>query len=240
MVKTIRIDKRNNRLIDFSNGKLLDRYDPQNPNLHLEIKMDDGSILSTPSKYIIQEYGGQVAIYYCDDKFIIDDGYQDVLINAGYIVYKNYDVEKEPDKEKGYSIRNKIISDIRDAIDQIGEHESISDVEYSGDQSRFKITCDDDFEYTFSFNTVNSIVNKNQIRKNNSLPFYPFSKKMDKYGTVYLSVFARKKRALDEFKGKEKYNVSKEHIDFIMNSLGDDYHYDAQNIKRRLLMYKGI
>jgi hypothetical protein len=36
------------------------------------------------------------------------------------------------------------------------------------------------------------IVKMNQERKINSLPFYPFSKSMDNYGTIYVAIYCKK------------------------------------------------
>ena len=44
-----------------------------------------------------------------------------------------------------------------------------------------------DFAMINANDLKNFIVNKNHIRKDNDLSFYPFDKSMDKYGTIYVS-----------------------------------------------------
>ena len=235
MVKTIKIDRKNNFFIDYSNGNSVEtRYDPSNPYLHLQITLDDGSILTVTPENIKQEYGGQIVVQYNDDKFIIDDGYQDVLIRAGYIVYKDFDSVKEPDKDKGVEIRTNIINSIREFLSTMSDK-----VEICGNETKY-ILDTDNFCYTFNFDTINNMVNKNQQRKNNSLAYYPFSKDMDKFGTIYLSTFARKKVKLNEEQSKFKYKFADDVIKQIISELGPDFHYVGQPIKRRVLASKGI
>ena len=111
MVKTVRLNKKENYLID-KNGNILEKYDPNIPS-DLIIKLDD-SMLKVDSSNIKVEYGGQIVVQYNGDKFIIDDGYQNVLVKAGYIVYKDYDVNNmfgtnwtvHIAKEIDYSVEN--------------------------------------------------------------------------------------------------------------------------------------
>lgn len=236
MIRIVKLDKKDNYLIDSSTNSLLERYDPENPNLKLVIKLED-SVLAVDADKIKMEYGNQLVVDYNDEKFIIDDGYQNILIKAGYVVYKDYDKDNIFDKEEGTETRNKVLNYIRKSINNVL---SIND-SYHDNNSEFIVTYNsDNYQYTIVLETVNSIVSKNQIRKDNSLPFYPFLKQMDKYGTVYISIFAQKLERVNN----EVYNIKFKHADNFIKQLmieaGSDYHFANQLIKRRLIYAKGI
>ena len=116
MVKTVRLNKKENYLID-KNGNILEKYDPNIPS-DLIIKLDD-SMLKVDSSNIKVEYGGQIVVQYNGDKFIIDDGYQNVLVKAGYIVYKDYDVNNMFDHYEGKRLRMNILDDIEYNLSKI-------------------------------------------------------------------------------------------------------------------------
>ena len=241
MIRTIRLDQKDNYLIDCSTGEIVDRYDP-NKNLQLSMKLD-GSTLKVSSEKIIVEYGGQIVIQHNDDKFILEDGYQNLLTKSGYIVYKNYDDDNIFDKSKGIRTRDFIMKNISDSIDNISENykdmlgdnnESTEDNEYifGGENAPYK--------FTIIVDTVNSIVTKNQLRKDNSLAFYPFNKDMDKFGTIYISIFAQKLRHLSKEEVNMKYQISDSIIRDLTNDLGSDYHFIPNMIKKRVIRFKGL
>lgn len=241
MIKTIKLDGKNNYLIDSSTNSIVDKYDPENKNLQLRIDLDDNELIVDSYKIII-EYGNQLVVQYNDDKFIIDDGYQNILTKAGYIVYKNYDEDNIYDKQIGIKTRDLIFKNVETSImniaenynDIIGNIQSIGDDEYiiDGESASYKITI--------VFDTIASVVDKNQLRKDNSLPFYPFSKGMDKFGTIYVSIFAEMQRKLSEEEVNIKYQISDAVIKDLLNDLGPDYHFIPQQIKRRVIKAKGL
>lgn len=244
MIKTVKLDKKN-YFKDSLTGNKIYRYDPANNNLSLILTLDDESILTVDSSQIRQIFGGQVIVQHNNDRYIIDDGYQNVLIKAGYIVFENYDIEHQPDKNIGIQLRSKIIDRIRMIADHISVKYNkdcgINNMKYNGSETTIYIgTEEDDFSYTIRFDTINNIVNKNQIRKTNSLPFYPFDKEMDKYGTIYVSVFAKKNTRLDAESGNQKYKIADGIIEEIVSLLGQLFHYISLPIKQKVLFYKGI
>ena len=94
------------------------------------------------------------------------------------------------------------------------------------------------FNYKIRFNTVDEIVAKNLNRKDNSLSFYPFNKQMDKFGTIYISIFAEKRNSHANL--RNRFNVPDSIIKALIYSLGTDYHYISLPIKNQILFYPGI
>ena len=98
MNKIIKIDGINNFFLDIDNKCIL-KYDKKIVE-SLSLKLEDGSLL-TVDKDRIKFENGQVVFEFNNDKYIVDDGYQDLLIRAGYIVMDDYDVENIEDKDFG-------------------------------------------------------------------------------------------------------------------------------------------
>lgn len=251
MIKTIKVDKVNY----FADNKTKDRipvYSEENPNLVFYMKMEDKSSLIVPRDKISLKYGGQISFDYDGDRYFVDDGYRDTLIKAGYLVFKDYDNRENhiTDPEEGLALRNDIRDVIAYGLAKVPEVPFKSlETEENWTNSEISTKFRDEqsnFEYTVIISTVNSIVNKNQQRKLNELPFYPFDKNMDKYGTFYISVFC-KKITLDKVDLRTKYDVANEYIKGLLNGInskkslnGDQFHFVSLPIKRKLINWKGI
>lgn len=243
MILTVKLGQ-DNYITDKLTGEIIDKYDPSNKNVELTIKLPE-STLKVDGNYILQQYGGNIIVQYDNDRFIIDDGYQNTLIKCGYIVYKQYDNKKVSDKYEGDKIRTMIIDNIRQLLPEISEKYNKpgtlipATLKYNANESILHLGDDNDhFSYMIKFNTVNFIVNKNHIRKDNDLAFYPFDKSMDKYGTIYVSVFAKKNFKV--VNDPDKYTLPDTAIKDLVFSLGRDYHFTSLPIKNRILYWPGL
>lgn len=231
MIKTVRTDGRFNYFYNKSTGEIIDRYDPSNNRIELLLTFEN-SELRVSNDNIIQDFTGQVMVQYNNDRYIIDDGYQNHLIKAGYIIYKNYDKEKCSISE-GPSVRSDIIENIRKTLENM--YSPMLGYFISGTETEFKI-LDNSYKYNIRITSVDQLVNKNHQRRDNNLTYYPFDKNMDKFGTLYLTIFAQK---IDD-KNSDKFRVPD---DFLMNfikELGVDYHYTSLPIKGRVLYSESV
>lgn len=232
-------------LVDTTTDEVVYRYDP-NKSLEFRMEMDDGSMVRVNSSNIHEKYGGQIVFNMDDNTYVLDDGFQDVLTSAGYIVYANFDTEQETNKDAGFAAREAIYSDILSCLNKIRDEEENLDMEFTrhaGKNIEFAFRKGG-FDFTVYIDTVNNIVTKNQERKLNGLAFYPFDKSVDKYNAYYVSIFAKR---IDEHSNNgEKYNLADAFIADLIQHLNEsdnmplDYHYKSLNIKRRILKYKGI
>lgn len=120
--------------------------------------------------------------------YVVDDGYRNVLLRAGYIVYKNYDEIQVVDKNDGPKIKDELIDTLYQAINNSYPNyiDSIDDLfnGYEIEKEGYKFSI-------FLYHNVD-IVKKNQERKINGLQFYPFDKRMDNYGTLYIMIYAQR------------------------------------------------
>mgnify|MGYP003293023376 FL=1 len=251
MVKASKLDGKDNYLFDTNTGDIVYRYD-DDKDLQLVLTLDD-SVLNISKKKISRQFDGQIIVQHNNDRYIIDDGYYNTLIKSGYIVYNMYDeINIDPNfKEHGITLRDGIIKQLRQVIMEINKEYNLIDgfvpekptMEISGNKTTLKIDSENgDFSYTFVFDTINSMVSKNQGRKENDLTFYPFKKSMDRYGTIYLSVFCQKKRHVEDNTPKKKYIVPDSIIREIIKKLNeiDQYHYVSNQVKRRVVYCKGL
>lgn len=252
MIKTIKLDGRNNYLLDKETGEIVERY-TDNPNLQLVLTLDD-SVLNISNKKISRQFDGQIIVQHNDDRYIIDDGYYNTLIKSGYVVFSMYDeitIDFEH-KDFGVTLREGIIKQLRSVLLDVnreynfgpnGEPPVSPTLEYAGNKTTLKIDSENgDFSYIFIFDTINNMVNKNQGRKENDLSFYPFKKCMDRYGTLYLSVFCQKNHKVIDNTPKKKYIVPDTVIRDIIKRLNelDRYHYVSNQVKRRVIYCKNL
>lgn len=233
MIKTVKLDKKNNYLLDSSTGEKLERYDPNNPNILLVLTLDHSVLNVNADK--IQTSFGNIVVQHNEDKYIIDDGYQNILVKAGYVIFDNYDEKHCWDKVAGDSLRSGLLNAVYNAFNSKSVLEN-----WTTYLDRYDIiTYDDNFKYTINIDTVTGIVAKNHKRKENSLPFFPFEKSMDKYGTVYVSIYAQKMRKIPQEAGNDKYRFAEDTINKLVKKLGSDLHkFYPMPITKRVIYWK--
>lgn len=236
MIKIIKLNRGTNYLIDKNTNEIIEKYDPENTDIVLVVRLEDGSVLNVDSSQIHQQVGGSIYFDYFEDRYLIDDDYQDLLIRSGYIVIDDYDKKFEMDREKGIELRKNIIEKIKgkcnnDPID----YDVPLDINHGINETKIEFEKGG-FRYTVYINTINNIVTKNQTRKMNQLPFYPFDKNMDKYGTLYLSMFCQKLEPVDS--PNSRFEIAEDFISKLIKSLSEidnQVHYVPLMIKKRIV-----
>ena len=237
MIRTVKVDK-NNYFIDNSTNQVYETFDYRNENISFILSIN-GRKINVPYKDIYREYGGHLFVLVNDDKYIIDDGYEDNLIKAGYLVYKNYDKEKIENKNDGNNTLWNINEDIRKIIPQVFTKNIFNNVKVDTDNKNITISCESRyFYYTVHFDTIDTIVHKNKIRKDNNLSFYPFNKEMDKFGTMYVSIFCKRKDGVSiQSSNSDKFATADNIIQKLTFRLGNDYHFDTQIVKPNRIVH---
>lgn len=251
MIKTIKLDGKDNYLVDNTTGEVVYRYE-EDKDLRLVLTLDD-SILNIDKSKISKQFDGQYIVQHNDDRYIINDGYYNTLIKAGYIVFAHYDeMTIDPiHKDFGIQLRDAIIKTIRNTMMDLnrkynfvdGKAPAIPKLEFSGNRTILQIDSENgDYSYMFVVDTINNMVNKNQGRKENNLTFYPFKKTMDRYGTMYLSVYCQKNKHIEDNSPRKKYIVPDNIIRDLIKRLNevDSYHYVSNQVQRRVVYCKGL
>lgn len=251
MIKTIKLDGKDNYLIDNTTGQVVYRYE-DDKDLQLVLTLDD-SVLNISKQKISRQFDGQIIVQHNDDRYIIDDGYYNSLIKSGYIVFQTYDeMTVDPiHKDFGLTLRDSIIKVIRGALMDMnikynfvdGVAPSEPKLEYSGNKTTLQIDDENgEYSYLFVVDTINNMVNKNQGRKENDLTFYPFKKSMDRYGTMYLSVFCQKNKHIENNSPRKKYVIPDAVIRDLIKKLNENekFHYVSNQVQRRVVYCKGL
>jgi hypothetical protein len=246
-VKLIKTGKYNYFVSKDDPTERLEKYDPTNAeNIGFVTRLPDGSLLNVDGSKIVEDYGGTISFEYDGVKYIIDDGYQNMLIKSGYIVMDSFDQIKIFDKAAGEEIRAENMERIRTAVREIFgyAHDGSIEITIMNSEELRLIIKTDNFKFTFIFNTVHKLVNKNNSRKVNNLPFYPFNKNMDNWGTIYTSIFCQRIEKNCEI--NDKYNYADDIISDIIYNMNENddyenkYHYISNNVKHRINFCEGI
>lgn len=209
-----------NKFFDSETKEELKKYSATNKNLIFRFKdYKTKDMVIIPADKIKIKYGGSISFEYNNENYIIDDGYRDILAKAGYLVLDNYDIMRFPDQELGNEMKKILLKLIRSyypdsAIIKFVEN---STVEVMAESKNFF--------YTIKFWSVQNLVNINEQRMENKLPCYPFDKNMDKYCTIFVAIFAKKKDDASEItaisKELETKTIVKQIQSFIDDSLID-------------------
>ena len=161
--------------------------------------------------------------------YIIDDGYRNSMIRAGYLVFKDYDQIHINDKVEGNIIHENLIESITTALSSYnGEVLSYTENSSFGTSEAFYINKDG-YKFTITIYDNINIVKINEERKINGLQFYPFDKNMDNYGTVYISIHCIK---IDETESKNTV-VADSILKHIIDNT-EDIKYVSMEIKQPL------
>jgi hypothetical protein len=248
MTKVIILDGEENTFFDSVSCIPQKKFLPDDERQSLRVVLKDDSAVIIGHDMIHEEYGGHLSFVFDGIKYIVDDGYRNSLARAGYIVFQNYDNEKEYNYNNGQALNEKIFDDIREAS-------AVIEKEISEDSSKFTsfsyrsagsqysaVLSDGIYKYTVDIVTNSDIVAKNRKRKINNLSFYPFEKNMDRYGTVYMAIYCEKIFSIvDEHVVPKyyKYNVCDDIVKLYINHL-HEYHYDQMEITRHIVKYTDI
>lgn len=216
---------------DSETGYRSDKYDPQS-NLELVVPMIGTTLYIKPEQIKI-DYKRDIYFDYDGIHYVVDDGYCNEMIRCGYLIYQDSDKVYTNNKEAGLMKRKNIMSYVKSCTEYLF---SLDEIEFNNHE--IKITkFDATNQYTIYIDTINSIVNKNQYRKYNNLPYFPFKRNMDKYGTLYVSIFCKKIVEGDNI-FDNRYQETDEYIKnlvHLLNFNAPDFHFSPIYIKKRLV-----
>lgn len=194
----IKLNKNNKAYTE--EGLEVTNFDKAEPSKFM-FRLQDGSVLEIPIEKCTKISGGYYKADYDGVEYIFDDDNRFESILLGYLVYKNYDIEIIEDKEFGVNLRNKLYDEICTKCQLYSNAKEINK---------------DGIDYIVCIDKINTIVSKNQQRKDEGKKVFPFMKTMDKFGTFYLSIFTK---SHDEIIAKlDAASI----IQDILDSLNDD------------------
>ena len=166
------------------------------------------------------------------------------MLQSGYLVLGDYD-KNSLDKVTGTKVLASIYQDVAQCIETFIEmymHPYMKVVDHNKSGLTIETMY---YSYSVYIDTIGDIINDNQKRKLNDLPYYPYLKNMDKYGTLYIRVFGkllpsvRSESSLVE-KGIQKHSDVKyllKNIISCINSLDSKnvYHFEPVPLKKMII-----
>jgi len=247
MVKLIKLDPSSDSyLYSKSSNREVNMINIEDNDIIVHIN-NDGEELEFTMDQVSKQYNGPYYVLHNDTKIFIDDGYYTTLCSAGYLILNDYDKD-HLEKEEGVKVLNTIGDDVDEAIVRMVDNylKDNDTYELSKSFSNGIVFKTKFYEYHIYINPIVDIIAENQKRKLNDLPFYPYIKGMDKYGTVYVRAFAKllpncTKKEADEA-GASKYselnNLMKNFVVSI-NKLDSKrvYHYEPVSIKKLIINF---
>lgn len=245
MIKIIKLDPSSESYIySKSTNNKISKLDYNNNDLMIHISDKDLGELTFSMEDVCKQYGGLYYIEHNNDKLLLDDGYYDVLCRAGYLVLGDYD-KAFLNKEEGQEILKKIQQDVSEGILKMVD-DYLPENMFLQDSTDSSITINSlYYSYSIYIEPITSIIAENQKRKLNDLPYYPYQKDMDKYGTFYVRSFIKllptvkyEKEIIDN--GISKYTEMNDLVrNFIItiNNLDpkNNYHYEPVTIKKMII-----
>lgn len=233
MIKLINTYKDDSYFYKLKNGKIekIDIYNPEDKEIKLHFENED-YIFELDSSDIHMDISGNIYFVLNDKKYIIDDGYRNVMIRCGYLFKNNFEQKYSTKDNGGVEVKKSIFKDIYNTLNKIIN----SNVENEDDKISV-IFCQDGYEFKLVFSSVEKLVSTNYDRKINKQPFYPFIKDNDRYGCVFVAIYA--KRYISTASEQIKYDDADELLGNIVTNINniskDNYHYKPLYIKKRVI-----
>jgi hypothetical protein len=240
----------------FANGKKLEKYDPDNPDLCF-IYEDSNKQITVPAEYIKLDTSGMITFNNRDVKYIIDDGYRDTLVKVGYILADNYDESCLDDIILAEELQDRIKRQYSRALEYIEKFYDDGQIildEYGAPKTKTDVYKIRRTDHTFSITLrgwkenivacpISKVIEVNVDRKNSNQPFYPYDKDVNKYGALFLVVYAEKqKEGADCY---ARHMIPEGIIKNILKSMNDNtdgisYKFNSIDTRKKRVINNGI
>lgn len=182
-------------------GSVSMQYNPAFNEYFLYQKKDEKVRIKT--ELINVQKGGQIYFRDGENKVIIDDGYRNKMIMAGYL-YLN--LKDEDIIETEYRRQHLI-----EALSDLSLYENYKIQSNTSDSNGFEITLQAaGYMITVDIISINKLVSTNLRRCGNKLPMYPTQRGMSKHSALYFKIYAQKMDTTKVSKSPEElYNICK-------------------------------
>lgn len=176
-------------------GSISMQYDPYFNTCFMMYCGEGPKIKISMDKISIQN-GGQIVFKFDNQKYIIDDGYRNRLIMAGYLDLPNIEEpEKDRDKQK-----------LRNAIIDLFKSRGIGDMEFTPNSVYVK-SLTQGYEISLEIETLNKMIERNIKRTELSLPMYPTERGYSKVTSLYFRLYAKRCDAKSSKNYEELHNI---------------------------------
>lgn len=194
----------NNYFIN-EDGSLSMQYDPYFNNCFILYDGDEARVKIEIDKIFIQP-GGQIVFKYNGNKYIIDDGYRDKLVMAGYI-------------DSGISYEEGNSNKIKNALLKSFTTLKFENIEFGNDSISMTNHTKIGYDIVLYIESINKMISKNIKRSELKLPMYPTERGFDKYSSFYFRVYGKKRTdAKKSLSPEELHHIATHMVSAIMGS----------------------
>jgi hypothetical protein len=233
-------------------GNVINKYDEFNDNLSLVFE-DDNKQMIIPAEDISLDQSGNIFFEIDDTKYIIDDGYRNILVKAGYIIAEGYDKEKFTNEITGSEdLISRIRIDFSNALEKVealyedGQMVMDEDGNLRTKKDLYEISRTD---HSFSITTrgwkenlvgctISKMISINMDRKMNEQSYYPYDKDIDKYSALFIAVYGEKQK--EDAESAARFKIPEGIIHKILKIMNEDqkdinYVFKCIECKRRVI-----
>ena len=250
MVKIVKLNPyTTNRVYKKSTNESVNKI-TNDPDICIEFEYTNNNKevkkFTTGMENVSKQYNGLYYVFIGTDKYLLDDGYYNSLVKAGYIVLNDYNTLRL-NTDEGEKVVEAFRHDIKIGIMMLADEceESEDFTVNNFDDSSITVSTEY-YKYKIILNPITDIINNNQVRKLNDLPFYPYIKDMDKYGSMYIRTYAQLNPKYTETYTKAEGISKFSDIEILLRDLiismnqannnpKDNYHYEAVPIKKMII-----
>jgi hypothetical protein len=189
-MKYIKTDGINGYLYDnkTKEKKLNTKFDPETMSLYFVTKMGHGLVSVYLDGKAIRESYGSLIFNFNNEEFTLDDGFRDKSIKYGYIVLNDYSDFNCCVKQSTPKDQDNLFTDLKRSVENLGYK-----LEELEENEEYQVIINSDtYRYTFNFSSIKRLVEKNKSRKDLNLTYLPYDDRYDRYGSVYMSIYAKR------------------------------------------------
>ena len=237
-----------------SQGNIINKYDEFNDDLSLLFE-DNNKQMIIPAEDIYLDQSGNICFEIQDTKYIIDDGYRNMLVKAGYIIAEGYDKEKlENDITGSEDLLVKIRTDFCNALEKIERHYEDGQMvldENGTMKTKKELYAISRSDHSFSITTrgwkenlvgcpISKMISINMDRKMNKQSYYPYDKDIDKYSALFIAVYGEKQK--EDAESSARFKIPEGIIRQILKIMNEDqtnkdinYIFKCIEVRRRVI-----
>ena len=194
-------------------GSISMKYDPSFNTCFLFSPSIIERKITVPIDKIVIQKGGQISFIEKNNKYIIDDGYRNKLINCGYMY-----IDTTEDECLLKDVLMKAFSN-----EELYSTYNVSTIKSSSNSITIIINSPVGYKITLDFVTLNKLIDSNLRRKYERLPMYPTTR-VQKNSSIYWKIYAEKEEDMKPMKSNTELSIlSNSIIDKLLSDVNDYY-----------------
>ena len=193
-------------------GSITMKYDPSFNSCFLFSPSINDRKVTVPIDKIVIQKGGQISFIENNNKYIIDDGYRNRLINCGYAY-----IDTDNDDYDGNNLKDALMKAFGNK--ELYNDYNVSKIDVTSNSITIVMNSPVGYKITIDIITLNKLIDSNLKRKREKLPMYPTTR-VQKNSSVYWKIYAQKEDILKPSKSNTELSI-------ISNSIIDKLIFDV-------------